>query len=99
MFSKYPVPNETELEIAKNEALNESVADLDFWFQTDEGFATAVDFRDATRKPVSRPLGTTIVGRPGSAICPVLYSVDLWRIPTSHRLSSHFVNVLGKHEK
>ena len=68
VFSKYPAPSETELEKAKNEALNESVGDLDFWFQTDEGFATAVEWETGNISSSHRSLNKLCLALMGGLI-------------------------------
>lgn len=68
VFSKYPAPSETELEIAKNEALNESVGNLDFWFQTDEGFATAVEWETGNISSSHRSLNKLCLALMGGLI-------------------------------
>lgn len=68
VFSKYPAPIETELEKAKNEALNESVGDLDFWFQTDGGFATAVEWETGNISSSHRSLNKLCLALMGGLI-------------------------------
>ncbi len=68
VFSKYPTPNTTELEEAKNEALNESVGDLDFWFQTNEGFTTAVEWETGNISSSHRSLNKLCLALMGGLI-------------------------------
>jgi len=68
VFSKYPAPSEAEREKAKNEALNESVGDLDFWFQTDEGFATAVEWETGNISSSHRSLNKMCLALMGGII-------------------------------
>jgi len=68
VFSKYPAPSETELEAAKNEALHESVGDLDFWFQTNEGFATAVEWETGNISSSHRSLNKLCLALMGGLI-------------------------------
>jgi hypothetical protein len=44
VFTKYPPPTAEELEREKNQALNESVGDFDFWFETSSKFSTVVEW-------------------------------------------------------
>lgn len=68
VFSKYPAPSETELEKAKNEALNESVGDLDFWFQTDGQFTTAVEWETGNISSSHRSLNKLCLALMGGLI-------------------------------
>src|SRR6266852_3688277 len=68
VFSKYPAPTEIELEIAKNEALNESVGDLDYWFQTEEKFATAVEWETGNISSSHRSLNKLCLALMGGLI-------------------------------
>jgi len=67
VFSKYRTPDEPELEIA-DEAFNESVGNLDFWFQTDGGFATAVEWETGNISSSHRSLNKLCLALMGGII-------------------------------
>jgi len=60
VFSKFPAPSKAELEEAKDQALNESVGNLDFWFQTDGEFTTAVEWETGNISSSHRSLTSCV---------------------------------------
>lgn len=68
VFSKYPVPSKAGLEDAKEAAFNESVGDLDFWFQTDDGFTTAVEWETGNISSSHRSLNKLCLALMGGLI-------------------------------
>ena len=67
VFSRYRAPNEVELEIT-DESFNESVGDLDFWFQTDSEFTTAVEWETGNISSSHRSLNKLCLALMGGII-------------------------------
>ena len=67
VFSRYRMPEEAELEIT-DKAFNEGVGDLDFWFQTDGEFATAVEWETGNISSSHRSLNKLCLALMGGLI-------------------------------
>jgi hypothetical protein len=67
VFSRYRAPDGVEREIT-DETLNESVGDLDFWFQTEGEFATAVEWETGNISSSHRSLNKLCLALMGGII-------------------------------
>jgi hypothetical protein len=68
IFTKYPSPSVKELADATNEALNESVGDFDFWFQTRSGFRTVVEWETGNISSSHRSLNKMCLALMGGIV-------------------------------
>jgi len=68
VFTKFPTPAEKELEEAKVEALNESVGDFDFWFQTKSKFRTVVEWETGNISSSHRSLNKMCLALMGEIV-------------------------------
>ena len=67
-FTKFPMPTAEELEEAKVEALNESVGDFDFWFQTKSDFRTVVEWETGNISSSHRSLNKMCLALMGGVV-------------------------------
>jgi len=68
VFSKFPTPTAKELEEIKTEALNESVGDFDFWFQTKSNFRTVVEWETGNISSSHRSLNKMCLSLMGGVV-------------------------------
>jgi hypothetical protein len=68
VFTKFPTPAARELEEAKVEALNESVGDFDFWFQTKSNFRTVVEWETGNISSSHRSLNKMCLALMGGIV-------------------------------
>jgi len=68
VFTKYPRPTRRQLEAAISEALNESVGDFDFWFQTKSNFKTVVEWETGNISSSHRSLNKMCLALMGGIV-------------------------------